>query len=80
MRSSDDYLTDIITRRIIFSPTDECFWGTRMDTLRLADHQRSSSCCAGWDRKQRHTYNLVSGEEMTHRFHNLAQIWIYAVQ
>ena len=26
MRSSDDYLTDIITRRIIFSPTDECFW------------------------------------------------------
>ena len=26
MRSSDDYLTDIITRRIIFSPTDEYFW------------------------------------------------------
>ena len=25
MRSSDDYLTDIITRRIIFSPTDEYF-------------------------------------------------------
>ena len=89
MKSSDDYLTDIIPRRIIFSPTDEYFgahgW---MDTdfamlmfflntnfsLRLADHQRSSSCCAGWDRKQRHTYNLVSGEEMTHRFHNLAQI------
>lgn len=31
MRSSDDYLTDIITRRIIFSPTDEYFLGTRMD-------------------------------------------------
>ena len=25
MRSLDDYLTDIITRKIIFSPTDECF-------------------------------------------------------
>ena len=26
MRSLDDYLTDIITRRIILSPTDEYFW------------------------------------------------------
>lgn len=26
MKSSDDYLTDIIPRRIILSPTDEYFW------------------------------------------------------
>ena len=26
--------------------------------LRMADHQRSSPCCAGWDHREREVYNL----------------------
>ena len=64
MRSSDDYLTDIITRRIIFSPTDECFWAHGwMDTdfamlmfflntnfSKIGKASEPSPDFAGWDR------------------------------